>query len=140
MTRSRRAALAAFLLSGCCLFGCSDPGSGGTGVPDASSGIGGEVSAPAPIAPLPGSGPPQALDACAAPPNTVAQVFAGTIEARLGACLLVGGRRVDISTARIERSSGEEAGADALQVGLRVVVTPQAGDPSSAALVRLEDA
>ncbi|MGE0311337.1 MAG: hypothetical protein AB7P21_06930 [Lautropia sp.] len=130
MTRARLAGIAATCLLAAGFAACSDPGSGGTGVPEAALTPGDVVSGPAPAAP--------GVDgACAVPPNADAGAFVGTIVARTGACLQVDERRVDITRARIEGVDGEPVGVDALTVGRRVSVSPSAGDPSRAESVRL---
>lgn len=92
--------LVLIVVIGAITTGCSDPGSGGSGVPGASA-------SPAPI------------DA----PATGASTLTGTIEALDATTLTVRGSRIDYTRATIVRSDGSAASAADLQLGQAVTVT-----------------
>lgn len=140
MKRSPHFTRAATLILALVCVACSDPGTGGTGVPGAElgadGGLGTGVSAPA--APPAATAPGVDSNACAADSNADARVLVGRIEARTGACLRVDGRRFDIGATRIEFANGIPGSESDLQVGQRVTITPVAGEPSKAATVIIE--
>lgn len=145
MKRSPNATRAATLLLALAFAACSDPGSGGTGVPGTDLGVesgGSAVStAPGASSPTPPALPAPVVgpDACSVAFNAEARVFVGPVEARTGACLRVDGRRFDIGSARIQFASGMPASEADLLVGQRVTITPVAGDPSKAESIVIED-
>jgi hypothetical protein len=120
------------------LAACSDPGSGGTGIPGPSAG------AP-PASPAPVEAPPANADApalppgCAAPAAASAHPYSGEIRAVAEDCLLVGDRAIVITMATIRRRSGAAATAADLVAGMRVTVEPEAADPGRARTVIIED-
>lgn len=120
--------------------GCSDPGSGGTGVPGTELGTGAPapVSAPAP-APAPASGGIGDGAACDAPPGATTATFGGRVRAFAGTCLQVDERRIDVVSARVLRRSGAAATTTDLVVGVAVTVEPLPNDPARAATVVVED-
>ncbi len=121
------------------LAACSDPGSGGTGIPGPSAG------AP-PASPAPVEAPPPAADApatlppgCAAPPGAGSDPYTGEVRAVADGCLLVGDRAIVITMATIERRSGGAATAAELAAGMRVTVEPEPADAGRARAVIIED-
>lgn len=120
------------------LAACSDPGSGGTGIPGPSAG--------APPSPAPVEAPPPAADApammppdCAAPPGADSVPYTGEVRAVGDGCLLVGDRAIVITMATIARRSGAAATAAELVAGIRVTVEPEPADAGRARSVIIED-
>ncbi|MET0509315.1 MAG: hypothetical protein ABWZ78_14230 [Burkholderiaceae bacterium] len=151
MKRPPRPARRSMLWLAMVLAACSDPGSGGTGVPgDASS-----VAAPAPTpppagapstpqpppsSPLPGSPPAVGSPAaCSAPANASGAPYAGIIEAQADGCLLVGDRSIVIAGAQIVRRSGAAAVVAELVPGVHVTIEPEPTDPGRARTVTIDD-
>jgi hypothetical protein len=97
--------------------GCSDPGSGGTGVPDSASA--GGVSAPALSAPG-------------------QEVLRGAITRIEGTSIVVDQRTFDASTARVVTIDGRAATLADLRVGQRVAVTAVADRPAQADTIVIE--
>jgi hypothetical protein len=92
------------------------------------------------VSPPPGSAPAAgAAPACAAPANASAASYAGIIEAQSDGCLLVGGRSILITGARIVRRSGAVAEVAELVPGSQVTVEPDPADPGRAHTVTIDD-
>jgi hypothetical protein len=120
------------------LAACSDPGSGGTGIPGPSAGA--PPTSPAPVeAPPPNADAPAMPPGCAAPPAASADPYTGEIRAVADDCLLVGDRAIVIAMATVQRRSGAAATAADLVAGMRVTVEPEAADPGRARTVIIED-
>ena len=131
------ALLAAGLLGALALAGCG-PGSGGSGLPDSTSG-----TAPPPSAspaPPPSSEPAPAPSACPGPTGGSAAPYAGAVRAVEAGCLFVGERWFVLDGARVERRSGRAATPSDLVVGILVTVTPRSEDAARALAVLIEDA
>jgi hypothetical protein len=121
------------------LAACSDPGTGGTGIPGPTAGAPASpapVEAPPPSAEAPAAPPP----GCAAPPAAGSDPYTGQVRALADGCLLVGDRAIVITMATIQRRSGAPATATDLVAGIRVTVEPEPADPGRAKAVILEDA
>ena len=120
------------------LVACSDPGSGGTGIPGPSAGA---PPAPSPVeAPPPDAESPAALPPdCGAPPGAGSEPYTGQVRALADGCLLVDDRAIVISLAAVERRSGAAATASELVVGMRVTVVPEPADAGRARTVIIED-
>ena len=121
------------------LAACSDPGTGGTGIPGPTAGAPASPAPveapPAPNADAPAAPPPD----CAAPPAASADPFTGQVRAVADGCLLVGDRAIVITMATIQRRSGAAATAADLVPGIRVTVQPEPADPGRAGTVTIED-
>ena len=121
------------------LAACSDPGSGGTGIPgpsaDAPPRSPAPVEAPPPDADAPAAVPPD----CAAPPGVGSGPYTGQVRAVADGCLLVGDRAIVITLAAIERRSGAAATAADVVPGIRVTVEPEPADAGRARAVIIED-
>jgi hypothetical protein len=120
------------------LVACSDPGSGGTGIPGPSAGA---PPAPAPVeAPPPNADAPAAVPPdCATTPGAGTEPYAGQVRALADGCLLVNERAIVITMAAIERRSGMAATAADLVVGIQVTVVPEPTDAGRARTVIIED-
>ena len=124
------------------LAACSDPGTGGTGIPGPTAGTAAPAPSPAPVEapPAPNADAPAAPPPdCAAPPAASADPFTGQVRAVADGCLLVGDRAIVITMATIQRRSGAAATAADLVPGIRVTVQPKPADPGRAGTVTIED-
>jgi hypothetical protein len=123
------------------LAACSDPGTGGTGIPGPTAGAEAPAPSPAPIeAPPPDAlGPAAPPPGCTAPPAASSDPYTGLVRALADGCLLVGDRAIVITMATIQRRSGAAATAADLVPGIRVTVAPQPADPGRADAVVIED-
>ena len=140
--RANRAAICqAPLLLALLLAACSDPGTGGTGIPGPAAGVEAPAPSPAPIeAPPPNADAPAAPPPdCAAPPAASSAPYTGLVRALADGCLLVGDRAIVITMATIQRRSGAAVTAAELVPGIRVTVEPEPTDPGRADVVTIED-
>lgn len=112
------------------LGACSDPGSGGTGIP-------GTAASPAPVGGNDSAAPD--VGASCSTPGANSETFTGVIQSLNGDCLVVGERSIRIDTALILRRSGASANRNDLLPGTRVIVEPLTEDPSRARQVTIDD-
>jgi hypothetical protein len=141
----RQPALALLLLL---VAACGDPGSGGTGVPTATAPAAPPPTSDPSLAPTPSPtpSPPAGAPAagipdpgCRPPADASTAPFTGIVEAQSGGCLLVGGRSILVTDARVLLRSGGESTLEALVTGLTVTVEPDPADPGLARTVTIED-
>jgi len=122
------------------LAACSDPGTGGTGIPGPTAGVDAPAASPTPV-----EAPPDALapaappPGCAAPPAADSDPYTGLVRAVADGCLLVGDRAIVITMAVIQQRSGGTATAADLVAGIQVTVEPEPADPGRARIVTIED-
>ena len=151
MKRPLRPARRSMLWLAMVLAACSDPGSGGTGVPGDASSVAAPTPTPPPAGapstpqPPPSSPPPGSPPAvgspaaCSAPANASGAPYAGIIEAQADGCLLVGDRSIVIAGAQIVRRSGAAAVVAELVPGVHVTIEPEPTDPGRARTVTIDD-